>query len=405
MKIEDIKHLSIVGELTINLASLNNEGTEGSATQPRTAVVVRDKKLYTVPAISGDMVKHWHAQHLATIAQERKLPLCFNVQGRSMNPNRLKGELASLEWLVERFPEAATWGNSDSVQATDSDDQTDAEEDGSELEEDVEDDTSDEDAAKKRKETEKKEKDAAKKKLTEKKQKLERELYRLLASECLVTDAHGLLLTVVDNKKVGEGGFKMNVAVPRTGRVQFGIMAGIPEISHIQHYFHAKFVSARSGVQARENASNEGQNIFTRPASSAVFAFVSVIDLAGLGWDDAENKYAVDETERTKRKQAVIDAMSYTLMHQPGANTSQQFPHVMDFKGAIVLSTSRCPAPTVSPLTKDFQATLEGLVENINRMNDDKALTFYKVSGISETVGKLTDIAHGEKVAEKSEEK
>lgn len=353
MKIEEIKHLSIVGELTINLASLNNEGTEGSATQPRTAVVVRDKKLYTVPAISGDMVKHWHAQHLATIAQERNLPLCSYAEGRYMNPNRLKGELSSRDWLVERFPEAAKWVG------------------------------------------EKKGKDDA-----ADKRSLENALYRLLASECVVTDAHGLLLTEVDNTagtKEKPIGFKASVAVPRTGRVQFGIMAGIPEISHIQHYFHAKFVSARSGVQSRENASNEGQNIFTRPASSAVFAFVSVIDLEGLGWDDASNKYAIDESEQIKRKQAVIDAMSYTLMHQPGANISQQFPHVMDFQGAIVLSTSRCPAPTVSPLTKNFQSTLKGLVENINRMNSDEALTFHSVSGIDETVSKLTDIAHGEK--------
>ncbi|MBO0933003.1 DevR family CRISPR-associated autoregulator [Fibrella aquatilis] len=354
MNIKEIKHLSIVGELTINLASLNNEGTEGSATQPRTAVVVRDKKLYTVPAISGDMVKHWHAQHLATIAQERKLPLCTYAEGRYMNPNRLKGELSDRDWLIKRFPEAAKWSG-----------------------------------------------DMKGKENSADKRSLENALYSLLASECVVTDAHGLLLTEVDNTggtKEKPTGFKASVAVPRTGRVQFGIMAGIPEISHIQHYFHAKFVSARSGVQARENASNEGQNIFTRPASSAVFAFVSVIDLAGLGWDDAANAYAVsDEAERTKRKQAVIDAMSYTLMHQPGANTSQQFPHVMDFQGAIVLSTSRCPAPTVSPLMNGYQKTLEGLVGNINQMNGNQALSFHKVSGINETVSKLTQIAHGDK--------
>ncbi|GAA4415294.1 DevR family CRISPR-associated autoregulator [Nibrella viscosa] len=357
MNLSDIKHLSIVGELTVNLASLNNEGTEGSATQPRTAVVVRDKKLYTVPAISGDMVKHWHAQHLATIAQERNLPLCGYAQGKYMNPNRLKGELASRDWLIQRFPEATAWtgelkGQSAAVQ----------------------------------------------------KQQLEATLYRLLASECLVTDAHGLLLTEVDNRDRGNG-FSASVAVPRTGRVQFGIMAGIPEVSHIQHYFHAKFVKHRSGIQSRENTANEGQNIFTRPASSAVFAFVCVIDLAGLGWDDAANAYAIsDAVMRNKRKQAVIDALSYTLMHQPGANTSQQFPHVMDFQGAIVTSTSRCPAPTVSPLTRNFKTILTGLVENINRMNGNQALTYQEATGIGDVVEKLTTIAHGPKTENKDSE-
>ena len=42
MNLDSTKHLALVGRLTLNMASLNNEGTEGNAIQPRTATVVED---------------------------------------------------------------------------------------------------------------------------------------------------------------------------------------------------------------------------------------------------------------------------------------------------------------------------------------------------------------------------
>lgn len=344
MYIDQLQHLALVGRLTINLASLNNEGTEGNATQPRTAVVVRDGMLHTVPVISGDMVKHWHAVHLSAIAQERRLPLCKLAKGRALDPNRLKVELAEDEWVRQRVEGAESWKG---------------------------------------------------KLKSEQTRTLEEAIYTMLAKECVVTDTHGLLITEVDTTKSSKNGFKASVAVPRTSRVQFGFLSGLPQESHIQHYFHAKYTTARTGIVSRETASGEGQNIFTRPASSAVFAFVGVIDLAGLGFDDAADDYAVkDEYERRERKQAVIDAMSYTLMRQHGANTSQQFPHIMDFEGAIVTSASRCPAPTVSAMREDYKATLRKLCQTANRMTDGEPVTCYETSSLADTVDLLTTLAH-----------
>lgn len=349
MYIDQLQHLALVGRLTINLASLNNEGTEGNATQPRTAVVVRDGMLHTVPVISGDMVKHWHAVHLSAIAQERELPLCKLAKGRTLDPNRLKAELGDLEWIHRRIPESREWSGELSSRSN-----------------------------------------AAEIRL------LEERIYKLLASECVVTDAHGLLVTEVDTTQAEEG-FKAKVAVPRTGRVQFGFLSGLPQESHIQHYFHAKYTTARTGIVSRETASGEGQNIFTRPASSAVFAFVGVIDLAGLGFDDAADNYAVeDQDTRRKRKQAVIDAMSYTLMRQPGANTSQQFPHIMDFEGAVVTSASRYPAPTISAMREDYKDTLRKLCQTANRMADGEPITCHETLSLDETVDLLTALAHGD---------
>ncbi len=336
-----VKNLSLVGRLTINLASLNNEGSEGNATQPRTATVVQDGQLYSVPVISGDMLKHWHADHLSRIAQERSLLLSRNSNRRNPDPNRIKSELNDMKWVEKNIPESE--GLSGTIEAY--------------------------------------------------RQPLEKALYREVARGCVVTDAHGLLITEISPK--GEDGrdvFNASVAVARTSRVQVGFMVGVPSKSVTKHYFHTKFVITRTGQQARESGSNEGQNIFTRPASSAEYAVVMNLDLAGLGFDDALNDYVIEEEERRKRQKAVLDALSYTLLSQPGANSSQQFPHVMDFRGAIVTSKNRLPAPTVSPLKENYLEVLEDLVKTANIMNDTASIEIKSVQGLNEAVNFLTEV-------------
>lgn len=341
MDTQKIQNLTLVGRLSINLASLNNEGTEGNATQPRTATIVDDGELFTVPVISGDMLKYWHVKHLCAIAQDRKLPLSENNARKNPNPNRLKAELAKHEWVIKNVPDAKEWkGSLDSDQ----------------------------------------------------KDFLEQQLYRLVAESCAVTDAHGLLITeVAPSNKDGKNIFKGNVAVARTSRIQTGFMTGIPRKNATGHYFHAKYVSKRTGIKSRESTAGEGQNIFTRPATSAHFAIVINVDLAGLGFNDAANEYVISKEEQKKRKKAVLDALSYTLMNQPGANSSQQFPHIMGFEGAITTSINRSPAPSASPIKDDYLETLEGLVGNINKMNGDESASFNKIGSVEEAVAFLSN--------------
>lgn len=83
-----IASLSISGEITLNLHSLNNEGGEGNQTMTRQVTVVDNQgEIHTVNAISGDMFKHIHASHLSHLAKERNLPLSKYAQ--ELNPNRI----------------------------------------------------------------------------------------------------------------------------------------------------------------------------------------------------------------------------------------------------------------------------------------------------------------------------
>ncbi len=72
-----IHSLSISGLLTLNLHSLNNEGTEGNVQMTRTVQIIDvDGTVQSVNAISGDMFKHAQAEYFRQLAIEKKLPLC-----------------------------------------------------------------------------------------------------------------------------------------------------------------------------------------------------------------------------------------------------------------------------------------------------------------------------------------
>lgn len=83
-----IASLSISGEITLNLHSLNNEGGEGNQIITRQLTIIdKNGEEHTVNGISGDMFKHIHVGHLINLAKEQNLELCSNC--KVFNPNRL----------------------------------------------------------------------------------------------------------------------------------------------------------------------------------------------------------------------------------------------------------------------------------------------------------------------------
>ena len=83
-----IASISISGEITLNMHSLNNEGGEGNQIMTRQLTIVdKEGQEHTVNGISGDMFKHIHVGHLINFAKENSLNLCSNC--KVGNPNRL----------------------------------------------------------------------------------------------------------------------------------------------------------------------------------------------------------------------------------------------------------------------------------------------------------------------------
>ena len=96
MDSKGIASISISGELTLNMQSLNNEGGEGNQIMTR-QITIFDKNGtdHTVPGISGDMFKHIHAEHLANYCQEHGILL--SNYSSVLNPNRISANELALD--------------------------------------------------------------------------------------------------------------------------------------------------------------------------------------------------------------------------------------------------------------------------------------------------------------------
>jgi CRISPR-associated protein Cst2 len=70
---DKIYEIGILGRIRMDAHSLNNEGTVGNVTEPRTIVLASGEK---TDGISGEMLKHIHAEMLWQLAKDKKIQLC-----------------------------------------------------------------------------------------------------------------------------------------------------------------------------------------------------------------------------------------------------------------------------------------------------------------------------------------
>ncbi|MFZ1756325.1 MAG: DevR family CRISPR-associated autoregulator [Caldilineaceae bacterium] len=98
-----IYNLSIAAKVTLNLHSLNNEGSEGNQTQTRIVNVVdADGRIHSVNAISGDMLKHIQAEHLYQGSRDHNLPLCAACA--IFDANRMSADPDFQAWVKKEKP-------------------------------------------------------------------------------------------------------------------------------------------------------------------------------------------------------------------------------------------------------------------------------------------------------------
>jgi CRISPR-associated protein Cst2 len=313
-----IASLSISGEITLNLHSLNNEGGEGNQIITRQVTIVdKNGETHTVNAISGDMFKHIHAVHLAQLAKEQGLPL--SNYAKKLNPNRISGEeLAS----YTKNNVAKSIGTSGDV-------------------------------------------------------------ITAMIDICTICDTHGILIT----DKVGEN--KNSSNTPRKSTVEFGWTVGISGKTNTESYLHTKLVADSAGVKG--SGSNEGQNIFHRPANHGVYAFVCNIDVYRIGFNDIDRTYSIDDTARASRYKALVQSLLSSFINPKGAMTSTQKPHITDFKGVVAASNKLTPAPTISALNEDYQSEIEKIAKSINKI-EDNAISVQKFAGLGQLSEILTDL-------------
>lgn len=312
-----IASISISGEITLNMHSLNNEGGEGNQIMTRQLTIVdKDGQEHTVNGISGDMFKHIHAVHLVNYCIDNGIEL--SQYSKALNPNRI----SSAELLNY---------------------------------------------------------------ITESKKKNEKAgvVIDALINSCAICDTHGILIT----EKVGDNKDSSNT--PRKSIIEFGWTIGIPDKNNTETFLHTKVVHSSTGVKGE--SSNEGQNIFHRPANHGAYAFVCNIDSYRIGFNDIDRNYSIDDNKRQARYKAILQSLLSSFLNPRGAMTSTQKPHITDFKGVVSYSEKLIPAPTISPINPDYEKEIETIKKNLNLIepNSITTKTFNGFGDLSEIIKDL----------------
>ncbi len=314
---KQIASISISGEITLNMHSLNNEGGEGNQIMTRQLTIVdKEGQEHTVNGISGDMFKHIHAGHLVNYCIDNGIEL--SQYSKALNPNRI----SSAELLSY---------------------------------------------------------------ITENKKKNEKAgvVIDALINSCAVCDTHGILIT----DKVGDNKDSSNT--PRKSVIEFGWTIGIPEKNNTETYLHTKVVHSSTGVKGEK--SNEGQNIFHRPANHGAYAFVCNVDTYRIGFNDIDRVYSISDDKRIARYKAILQSLLSSFLNPRGAMTSSQKPHITDFKGVVTYSEKLIPAPTISSINPDYIHEIETITSNLNDIETGSitALGFNGLGELSEIIKNL----------------
>lgn len=315
---KNIASISISGEITLNLHSLNNEGGEGNQIITRQVTIV-DKagETHTVNAISGDMFKHIHAVHLAQLAKEQGLAL--SKYAEALNPNRISKN--DFENYFEKDKKRKNESSADIITA--------------------------------------------------------------MIDICTVCDTHGILIT----DKIGEN--KNSSNTPRKSTVEFGWTVGIPNKTNTESYLHTKLVTNAGSTET--TGSNEGQNIFHRPANHGVYAFVCSIDVYRIGFNDISRSYLINEEDRLKRYKALVQSLLSSFINPKGAMTSTQKPHITDFKGVVAISKKLTPAPTISAINESYKEEIAKIAVSLNNI-ESEMIELNDFNGMGELSEILSDL-------------
>lgn len=227
--------------------------------------------------------------------------------------------------------------------------------------------------------------------------KKQEQLMDAVIKTCALSDIAGAMITGIGN-------------FARKSVMEFGWLIALPEANETDNYFHVKFVPDPKAFKEAKKSdnesgkSNEGQNIFHRPANSGIYAFVGNLEILRLGYNDISKTYPINDEERKKRYKALLESILYTLIKPNGAMRNTQNPHILNFEGVVSYSFSSCPAPTVSGLKNGYMEEIKNTTEMLNKINQNsiETKTFDSFAEFTNIFSTLINLKPG-KIQETSE--
>jgi len=270
---EKVYEIGIVGRIRIDAHSLNNEGTVGNVTEPRTIVLADGRK---TDGISGEMLKHIHTEAFWQLAKERNVSLCVACQ--TLRPEK-----------ANRNPEITKFKGT------------------------------------------------------------KKALYKVLneALKCALCDVHGFLVE--------------RPTLSRKSTIEFGWAIAIPEQFYRDIHVHTRVAPGEKGKEAESE-----QMIYNRPTRSGIYAFVSIFQPWRIGLNEINYSYVLDDEERRRRYNLVIDAYKAMLSRLEGAMTTTRLPHTSEIDGLIIKTTNAMPVPLITPLKDNYKEQLEKIIKSEN---------------------------------------
>jgi CRISPR-associated protein Cst2 len=195
-----------------------------------------------------------------------------------------------------------------------------------------------------------------------------------LLQRCVIDDLAGTLIA------------KGNRAIPRKSVAEFGWVVGVPDYTTTESYFHVRYATER-GERSEEA---QQQAIFHRPASSGVYAIVANFEIARIGFNDISQQYPVSDEEREKRYLAFMESILYTFVEPNGAMRGTQNPHIVEFEGAVTVTSQVMPAPALSPLDEKYREEIEKVAEALNSLKSE-AVTVHRF----DSMGQFAEVMKG----------
>lgn len=199
------------------------------------------------------------------------------------------------------------------------------------------------------------------------------EVIDTLVRKCALDDLEGNLIA------------KGNRSVPRKSVAEFGWVVGLPEVTRTESYFHVRYATEHGDSEAQKQA------IFHRPASSGVYAVVASFEIARIGYNDITQTYPVEEDERARRYKAFAESILYTFVEPNGAMRGTQNPHILNFEGAVTISTQVVPAPLLSALDEGYREEVKRVASALNTLHPNAIAVheFDSMGAFAEVMQKL----------------
>ncbi|MEM3504664.1 MAG: DevR family CRISPR-associated autoregulator [Archaeoglobaceae archaeon] len=325
--LESVYEIAILGRVTWQLHSLNNEGAVGNVTEPRSVRIIdpKTKKAVTTDGISGEMLKHIHTEIMWTLTDKNKLCDACKV----LNPEKFNFAIKSGKLSVQNVENALE-------RALKTCDICDVH--GFLLE----------------------------KPTVSRKSTVEfgwalgiPEVYRDIHTHARHSISE--IVKVEEEKEPGNwGSDKCSKKGCETKSEE------------------SKLLKVEGKWYCEEHAPvSKGQMVYHRPTRSGIYAVVSVFQPWRIGLNEARQEcYTYDvnnaNEDRKRRYQIALKAYQIMFARPEGAMTTTRFPHVEDFNGVIVYSTKPIPVPVISPLKDNYIEEIEKIVSTIGKNPEER---------------------------------